>query len=164
MKKLVIILLFGLISCKSSKKVIQTASTNTKVVQKHTVSYKDTVFHVPKVSTKLRLSLQQIAAIQNQMDTALIKTPVVFTNNTGRAKVNLEIYKDSLVAITECDSLALVAKIKAELRQEYSSSDNKQDSETNIKRGYSFFDLISYCFVVLTVGFVTGYLVKTFKK
>lgn len=160
MKKLILLLLlsFLIFSCKSKKAVHEkkvTTVTNKELV----VTYKDTTIYVPKVSTTLSVPLSEFTNV-NINDKVL--KPKLFSNNNGRAKVSLEIKNNEVIATADCDSLALRAQIKSELRKEFSDKYEKDMSKVIKQNGVPFVSFLLFSIMILSFGLVAGFLIKTF--
>jgi len=160
MKKIILLLLLSFLtfSCKSTKAVHEkevTTVTNKELV----VTYKDTTIYVPKVSTSLSVPLSEFTNV-NINDKVL--EPKLFSNNNGRAKVNLEIKDNEVIVTADCDSLAIRAQIRSELRKEYSDKYLKDFEEIKKTRGVSFITMVLYLIMTLSFGLIAGYLIKTF--
>ena len=158
MKKIILLLLlsFLIFSCKSKKAVHEkevTTVTNKELV----ITYKDTTIYVPKITTNLSVPLSEFTNVNGKL-----LTPKLFTNNNGRAKVSLEIKDNEVIADCECDSLAIRAQIRSELRKEFSDKYQNEMSEVIKKSGVPFISVVLFLIVALTFGLVAGFLIKTF--
>ncbi len=160
MKKIILLLLlsFLIFSCKSKKAVHEkevTTVTNKELV----VTYKDTTIYVPKVSTTLSVPLSEFTNV-NINDNVL--KPKLFSNNNGKAKVTVEIKDNEVIANCDCDSLAIRAQMRNEVRKEFSDKYVKDMKEVIKQNGVPFVSFLLFSIMILSFGLVAGFLIKTF--
>ncbi|MDA6068643.1 hypothetical protein NJT12_03330 [Flavobacterium sp. AC] len=145
-----------LTSCRSKRQESQKVDTTIETTKESIVSYKDTIVYAPKSETSLKIPVSDLSF---KPDLNNLQKPKVFTQKNGNATAKIEIVPDGIVITATCDSLAIAAKIKSKLEKEYRLKEKADQSKTDIKTGYTLFDL----FVALLVGFIIGLALKFFK-
>ena len=137
---LAFVVLFVLGACRSSRQVTQTKETVTGTISAKVTKYRDTILVTPKVSTDFKLPLN---AFSKCLDgTAPKSVDKTYTQKNGNATAKVVIKHDTITVTAECDSLALVAKIRQDFESRDSSTtttENKSDEKTT---GYVFWDLV----------------------
>lgn len=149
-----------LTSCRTSRQEIQksTATTESTIEQKET--YRDTILFAPKAETSLKIPVTELVFKQGLNS---ISKPKTFTQKNGNATAKVEITPTDITVTATCDSLAIVAKIKQELKREISATARSDTQNSTKKTGYSFIDLVRVFLYGLVIGASVMFLLKTFK-
>lgn len=153
------------LSCKTSQKIVEKTTTSNQTLKEHIVSFKDTTFIVPKLTTNLKVPIAEILKAQKQLSKdSTTSKPVVFQLQNGRSKVKIKVARDTLTATSDCDSIALRAQIKTELIKELSTKKTDTVKQSHKVTGYNFFDVAKCVLIALVLGFVAGYFTRQLKR
>lgn len=149
-----------LTSCRTSRQESQkiTSTTDSFIQQKET--YRDTVIITPKTETSLKIPVSELV-FKGGVNSVL--KPKTYTQKNGNATAKIQIRGDTLTATATCDSLAIVAKIKKELRREINTTARSNIKNNKAKTGYTFFDIILWSLLTFILGFVICCILKFLK-
>lgn len=149
-----------LTSCRSTRQDSQknTSTTESSILQKET--YRDTILFAPKAETSLKIPVTELVFKQGLNS---ISKPKTFTQKNGNATAKVEITPTDITVTATCDSLAIVAKIKQELKREISATARSDTQNSTKKTGYSFIDLVRVFLYGLVIGASVMFLLKTLK-
>lgn len=149
-----------LTSCRTTRQDSQknTSTTESSILQKET--YRDTILFAPKAETSLKIPVAELVFKPNLNGT---EKPKIYTQHNGNATAKLSIDNNVVTVTATCDSLAIVAKIKSELRKEVSATARSDTQNSAKKTGYSFIDIIKAFLCGLVIGASIMFILKTFK-
>ena len=150
-------------SCSTSKKVTQNSTSQSKVISESKESYRDTIFYTKKAEASLKIPLSEFKNdIQTSFNSGLNTNsqPKIWTQKNGNAKATVKIVRDSIYIKAECDSIALVAKIKAEYHNRYLEDVKTNDQFVEEKTKLNWQLIISLIAIAFIAGFVTKSLIK----
>jgi PBP1b-binding outer membrane lipoprotein LpoB len=160
---LILVLLF-LGSCKS---IQETSNTETvkETIKENIVSFRDTIFEVPAVSTGISIPLETLFknSFKNSLKDSLKPFEKVFKQSNGRAQIRIKVQDGQVKAECECDSIALRAQIKSELQKNYTENRQTIVKEKKIRTGITGFQLMVWCFGCFCFGAAITYVLKTIK-
>lgn len=143
-------------ACGTTKKISETTNT-TNTTLEHFVTYKDTVFTVPKAKSQLKIPLIELI---NKPQSK----PFKIQQKNGRSSATAQVVKDTLFVTSDCDSIAIAAKIKQELIKQNTVNSSQTKTEIKTETGYSLFKVIGYVFIAFALGFIAGYFIKFLKN
>lgn len=153
-----------LTSCRTSQRQeTQKTEIKSETTSENIVTYQDTTLYAPKSETVIKIPkrfLDSTAARSNGS-----KKPVYYSQTNGQATAKFRSENDTIYITATCDSLAIVAKIKKQLKNSKTNNSisDKQTSDEKVTSGYSFIEVFGYSVLALIIGFVICFLLKTFK-
>jgi hypothetical protein len=145
-------------SCRAKRQEVQNTSTNTELTTTAKETYRDTIIWAPKSETTLQIPLEDLSPFKNGLNG--VSKPKIFTQKSGNATAKVTVSPQGLTVHTTCDSLAIAAKIKAELLRVSKTEQTKED--TNIKKstGYTFVHVVGYFLLGVVIGALAGRFIK----
>lgn len=155
-----------LTACRTNRQVVKSTESTTNQVTESRVTYRDTVLFTPKTETSITLPL---ASVFKCPDTSINKglnsvlKPLkhqTWTQKNGNAKATVKVVHDSLFFVAECDSLALVAKIKNEYYNRYLQDVKINDEYVEKETKLNWYAIVTFIIIAFIAGFVTNSLIK----
>ena len=143
-------------SCRAKRQEIQKESIKTASITSNLVSYKDTLLFTPKSETSLKIAVSE-TAFKDGLNKDF--KPKVFSQKNGNATVKIKIVHDTITANCDCDSLAIVAKIKFQLQKEKLTSESDKSDEVKVTKGFTLINVI----IAFVLGFVLCFILKLLK-
>lgn len=137
---LFLVLLFVLGACRSNRQVTQTKETITGNSNIKITKYRDTIFKTPSASTKFQLPLNAVSKCPDgSVPKSVDKT---YAQKNGNATAKVVVKHDTITVTAECDSIALVAKIRQDFENRDTSTSVKEDKSSEKTTGFNFWDLV----------------------
>ncbi|MGM8362132.1 hypothetical protein ACSV4D_09480 [Flavobacterium sp. ARAG 55.4] len=150
-----------LTSCRSVRQETQKSTSTTETIIQQKESYRDTVLFTPKAETSLKIPVNELAFKEGLNS---ISRPKVFTQKNGNATAKVEITPTDLTVTAICDSLAIAAKIKQELRSQISATARSDVGNQTTKSGYNLLDIIVAFLTGLSIGLSLMYIITFIRK
>ena len=145
-----------LISCRVSRQEVKKTETQSQLTSEKVVTYSDTIVIAPKSETSLKIAVAEIAFKPGLNSNS---KPRVYTQKNGNATAKIKIVHDTITVTATCDSLAIVAKIKSELRKDSNNSKTNDSEIVKQTKGFTFWDLI----IAFVLGFGVCFILKLIK-
>lgn len=158
------ILALLLSSCRSiQRQESKTSEIKEEIITEKKTEYKDTILYTPKSETNIKVPISAILekGFNNELkDFENTFKPQVFSQKNGNATARIRVEKDTIKVEAECDSLALKAQIRKDVEKQYQSTQKKEENQKQEKTGFTIWDIISWCGIAVSVGFILGKIIK----
>lgn len=145
-------------SCRAKRQEVQKTSTDTEAITIKKETYRDTIIWAPKSETTLQIPIEDLKPFKEGLNG--VSKPKVFMQKSGNATAKVTVSPQGLTVYTGCDSLAIAAKIKAELLSVSKKGETKTDNNINKSTGYGIIHLIVLFLIGLVIGVVAGRFIK----
>lgn len=150
-------------ACRITRQAVTNKESVSNKITENTTTYRDTVLFTPKAQTTLSIP---VASFSKCQETAFkdplngFKQPQIFTQKNGNATATVKIQHDTVTVTAECDSLAMVAKIKERFlfNQSESSVINDQYIEEKTKLNWQL------VIILMTIAFIAGLVIRSLIK
>jgi hypothetical protein len=149
-----------LTSCRTSRQETQKSTATSESFITHKETFRDTLLFAPKSETSLRIPIAEIAFKRGLNS---ISKPKTFTQKNGNATAKIRIEHDTVFVTATCDSLAIIAKIKEQLRTEVKATARSDVENSKTRTGYSFFHVLLTFLLGLIVGAIVTFILEKLK-
>jgi hypothetical protein len=149
--------IFCLSSCRVKRQDIQKSTVSTEAISTTKETYRDTILWAPKSETALTIPMSELTFKQGLNE---VSKPKVFSQRTGNATAKVTVSPAGITVNTTCDSLAIAAKIKAEMQTTSFKKDADTDNTKEQTTGYSFLNLIYAFLIGCIVGSIVGWFIS----
>ena len=152
-----------LTACRTTRQVVKTNETKTNQVTESKITYRDTVFYTQKKEASIGLPISELGkCVETTFNQPLneVSKPKIWTQKNGNAKATIKIIRDSIFLISECDSIALEAKIKKEYFNRYLENVKTNDEFVEKTTKLNWQLMIVLVVIAFIAGFVTNSLIK----
>lgn len=146
-------------SCRSKRQVTHNTESKSELQSVYKESYRDTTLYTPTAETTLIIPKSELSFKE---DLNKVSKPKVYRSRSGNATAKVTVTPAGVNVVATCDSLALVAKIKAELIKESSNKEINSESTDKKRTGYTLFDLIGGFLAGVVTGIILYFLFKKF--
>jgi hypothetical protein len=140
--------------------VTKTTETKTKTkVETLTVTETvklDTTIFIPAEKASLFIPIEKL-----QLSSS--KDFKFFTQKHGKATINVKVDSLGITTTANCDSISKQLQFYKNKVTAFTNSNSEVIAVEEIKKGFSFLQLMLYVTAFSIVSFVAGYLIKTFK-
>ena len=150
-----------LTSCRTSRQESQKSTSTSENFITHKETFRDTVLFAPKSETSLKIPITELA-FKPGLNT--ISKPKTFTQKNGNATAKIRVERDTIVITATCDSLAIVAKIKEQLRTEVKATARSDVENSKSKTGYNMFDVLGSFLIGIILGVGVTLIFKIISK
>lgn len=150
-------------SCRSVRQESKNSETITEIAIETSTTYRDTVFYTPKSETSIKMPISAI--LERSFNNGLKDfekgyQPHIISQKNGNATARVRIEKDTIKVEAECDSIAMKAQIRKDVERQYQSTQKKEENQKQEKTGFTIWDIISWCGVSVSIGFILGKIIK----
>lgn len=150
-------------SCRSVRQESKNSETITEIAIETSTTYRDTVFYTPKSETSIKMPISAILerSFNNDLkDFEKGYQPHIISQKNGNATARVRIEKDTIKVEAECDSIAMKAQIRKDVERQYQSTQKKEENQKQEKTGFTIWDIISWCGIAVSIGFILGKIIK----
>lgn len=154
--------LFLVSSCRAVRHEVdkQNQTSEQVTTRNQSVTFKDTVFHVPSSTTTIALPME----VLRQPDSASFigakkSQPKSFVQSNGQATVSVKLTPQGIEATAECDSLAIRAQVRRELIQEFEKevdTNNVSSKTSEVSIYYLSLAVLLGAIITLVIQFLKG--------
>lgn len=150
-------------SCRSVRQESKNSETITEIAIETSTTYRDTVFYTPKSETSIKMPISAILerSFNNDLkDFEKGYQPHIISQKNGNSTARVRIEKDTIKVEAECDSIAMKAQIRKDVERQYQSTQKKEENQKQEKTGFTIWDIISWCGIAVSIGFILGKIIK----
>lgn len=151
------VFVFLLSSCRVTRQESQKTDHLEIVVSESKTTYKDTTLFAPRAETSLKISLSELA-FKDSLNS--FSKPIIYSQKNGHANVKIKVVRDTIEVSAECDSLAIVAKIRSESNSLFQLAQTSHTSATKKSKKFGFLDLVLVFLAGTVVGFLFSFIIK----
>lgn len=143
-------------ACAATKTTVAKYKTKVETLTITDIVQLDTTIFIPAEKASLFIPVEKV-------DFKSLENPKVFTQKKGSANITVTVDRLGITATAKCDSIAKQLQFYKTKITALTKLDSKSEIKEEIKKGYSFLELIFYITAFSIVSFVAAYLLKTFK-